>query len=55
MSVVKIRHPQYGYVEFHNMSLRQMDVLQMLKRGKSLESSSKKRKFASNKTNKNGN
>ena len=27
MSVLRIRHPEYGYVEFHNLSIRQKDIL----------------------------
>ena len=50
MSVLKIKHPEYGYVEFHNMSIRQKEILHMLKERKLVKSSSKKRKFVPNKS-----
>ena len=52
MSVLRIRHPEYGYVEFHNLSIRQKEILDMLKGEKSLQSSSKNTKFAPIKTDK---
>jgi hypothetical protein len=38
MTSIKIKHPDFGYVIFENMSPRQMDVLKKIK-------SPKKKKF----------
>lgn len=54
MSVVKVRHPEYGYVTFHNMTIRQKEILQLLKGRIILDSPEKKLKFALTKTTKNG-
>lgn len=54
MSVLKIKHPEFGYVKFHNMSIRQQEVLKLLKSRIILDSTEKKPKFVPNKTNKNG-
>ena len=29
--IIKVKHPAFGYVEFHGMSLRQKDVLKNYK------------------------
>ena len=29
--LIRIPHPDYGYVEFHNMSVRQTEVLKTIK------------------------
>ena len=48
IDTVKITHPQYGYVEFSNLSIRQKDVL------KSLVIRKKKLKFVPTKKTTNG-
>lgn len=45
---IRVKHPEYGHVEFYGMSIRQKEVL------KTLEKSVKSSKFTPNKKVKNG-
>jgi hypothetical protein len=48
MEVMKVPHPEYGYVEFHGISIRQKEILdeyaKLYKINKNLERNTKKNK-----------
>jgi hypothetical protein len=50
---IRVKHPDFGYVEFHGLSLRQIDVLNKIKKDARQDSGTSKSKTTRQKSGRN--